>query len=70
MEFEDIKEALEYLFDVSQSTGMVIRTHDSFGLKGKRVATAKDMQDIMFEVVVSVSDLLGFPEIYLEEEKK
>ena len=68
MEFENVKQALEYLLDVAQSTEMVTKTYDGTGLIGERHTDVKDMQDIMFEVAVNIADLLGLEEIYLDEE--
>ena len=69
MEFENVRQALEYLLDVAQSTEMVTKTYDDTGLIEERHATVKDMQEMMFEVAVNIADLLGLEEIYLEKEE-
>lgn len=68
MEFENVRRALEYLLDVAQSTEMTMKTYDGTGLIEERQTDVKDMQDIMFEVAISIADLLGLEEIYLGEE--
>lgn len=68
MEFENVRRALEYLLDIAQSTDMIIKTYDNTGLIEERQTDVKDMQDIMFEVAISIADLLGLEEIYLDEE--
>lgn len=69
MEFENVRQALEYLLDVAQSTEMITKTYDGTGLIEERKATVKDMQEYMFDVTVNIADLLGLEEIYLEKEE-
>ncbi len=56
MEFETVKEALQYLHDVSQA--------DEIRVDGQ-TATAKGYQELIFEVTACIADLLGMSEIYL-----
>ena len=71
MEFENIRQALEYLYELSQLDEITIKTYEKQDCKDlieERHATVKDMQDIMFEVAVNIADLLGLEETYLDEE--
>lgn len=71
MEFENIRQALEYLYELSQLDEITIKTYEKqncTGLIEERHATVKDMQETMFEVAVNIADLLGLEEIYLDEE--
>lgn len=68
MEFENVRQALEYMYKVSQLDEITIRTYDNTDLIEERKATVKDMQEYMFESVVNIADLLGLEEIYLGEE--
>lgn len=71
MEFENIRQALEYLYELSQLDEITIKTYEnqnSTGLIEERKATVKDMQEYMFEATVNIADLLGLEEIYLDEE--
>ena len=68
MEFENVRQALEYMYKVSQLDEITIRTYDNTDLIEERKATVKDMQEYMFESVVNIADLLGLEEIYLDEE--
>lgn len=71
MEFENIRQALEYLYELSQLDEITIKTYEKqncTGLIEERKATVKDMQETMFEVAVNIADLLGLEEIYLDEE--
>ena len=71
MEFENIRQALEYLYELSQLDEITIKTYEKqncTGLIDERKETVKDMQEMMFEVAVNIADLLGLEEIYLDEE--
>lgn len=71
MEFENVRQALEYLYELSQLDEITIKTYENqncTGLIEERKATVKDMQEYMFEVAVNIADLLGLEEIYLDEE--
>ena len=71
MEFENVRQALEYLYKLSQLDEITIQTYEKqnyTGLIEERKATVKDMQEYMFEVAVNIADLLGLEEIYLGEE--
>ena len=56
MEFETVKEALEFLNDLSQADE--IRTNG-------QLATVEDVKELVFEATASIADLLGMEEIYL-----
>ena len=56
MEFETVKEALEFLIDLSQADE--IRTNG-------QLATVEDVKEMVFEATVSIADLLGVEEVYL-----
>ena len=71
MEFENVREALEYMYKMSRLDEITIQTYkkqNCTSLINERKATVKDMQEYMFEVAVSIADLLGLEEIYLGEE--
>ena len=71
MEFENIRQALEYLYELSQLDEITIQTYENqncTSLTNERKATVKDMQEYLFEATVSIADLLGLEEIYLGEE--
>ena len=70
MEFEIVRQALEYLYELSQLDEITIKTYEKQNcteLIEERKATVKDMQEYMFEVAVNIADLLGLEEIYLDE---
>lgn len=56
MEFETVKEALVFLNDLSQADE--IRTNG-------QLATVEDVKEMVLEATVSIADLLGVEEIYL-----
>lgn len=56
MEFESVKEALQYLYAVSQADRIKVDGH---------LATVEDIQELVFEITANISDLLGLSEIYL-----
>lgn len=59
MEFENIKDALQFAIEVA-------RAGHNVTVDGKS-ATVKDMQDLMLEPLCSIADLLGLSELYLEK---
>lgn len=72
MEFENVREALEYLYELSQLDEITIQTYKKQNCKDlieERKATVKDIQEYVFEVAVNIADLLGLEEIYLDEEE-
>ncbi len=56
MEFENVKEALRYLIDLSLAK--------DFKVDGKP-ATTKQVQELFNETLVNVADLLGYEDVYL-----
>ena len=58
MEFENMKEALIYLLDVANSKGITTDGEN---------ATAEDIQELVREAAISMADLLGVSELYLNE---
>lgn len=63
MEFETVKEALKELININQATKIITRKEN-----GKsREITVKELQEINFETLVNVCDLLGMKELYLGE---
>lgn len=70
MEFENVRQALEYLYELSQLDEITIKTYENqncTGLIEERKATVKDMQEYMLEMTTNIADLLGLEEIYLDD---
>lgn len=71
MEYENVREVLKDMYAISQTKDLEIKTYAKPDCKtptSTRQATAKDMQELMFEFVVNIADLLGMEDIYLNEE--
>ncbi len=70
MEFKNVRQALEFLYKISQLDEVTIQTYekqDCIGLIEEREATVKDMQEYMLEMTTNIADLLGLEEIYLDD---
>ena len=70
MEFKNVRQALEFLYKLSQLDEVTIQTYekqDCIGLIEEREATVKDMQEYMLEMTTNIADLLGLEEIYLDD---
>ena len=60
-EFENVREALEWLYSIGKSEGNV--TVDG------RPATIPEIQDMYNNTIVNICDLLGMSDIYLEDQE-
>lgn len=58
MEFENMKEALTFLMDITNSKEITTDGEN---------ATAEDIQELVREAAISMADLLGVSELYLNE---
>ena len=70
MEFKNVRQALEFLYKISQLDEITIQTYEKqncIGLIEEREATVKDMQEYMLEMTTNIADLLGLEEIYLDD---
>ena len=70
MEFKNTRQALEFLYKLSQLDEVTIQTYEKqncTGLIEEREATVKDMQEYMLEITTNIADLLGLEEIYLDD---
>lgn len=70
MEFKNVRQALEFLYKLSQLDEVTIQTYEKqncTGLIKEREATVKDMQEYMLEMTTNIADLLGLEEIYLDD---
>ena len=70
MEFKNVRQALEFLYKISQLDEVTIQTYEKqncIGLIEEREATVKDMQEYMLEMTTNIADLLGLEEIYLDD---
>lgn len=61
MDFETVKEALETMQAIAKAPKITMKD----GEQAERLATVKDIQELLEQAVVSISDLLGMPEVYL-----
>lgn len=61
MEFENVKAALKDTIDIASGTDLKVKTDDG----ELRVATVKDVQELMNERLYNIADLLGMEDIYL-----
>ena len=60
-EFENVREALEWLYSIGKSEGNV--TMDG------RPATIPEFQDMYNDTIINICDLLGMSDIYLEDQE-
>ena len=60
-EFENVREALEWLYSIGTSEGNVT-------VDGRR-ATIPEFQDMYNNTIVNICDLLGMSDIYLEDQE-
>lgn len=58
MEFENIKDALQFAIEVTESDPITVDGNP---------ATIKDVQELIREPLCSIADLLGLSELYLEK---
>lgn len=63
MEFENVKAALKDAIDIASGTDLKVKTDDG----EFRVATVKDVQELMNERLYSIADLLGMSDLYLDD---
>ena len=66
-EFTDARAALEYLETLNnKNCNMVSATENG----KERPATIKDLQEMNYEIIINLCDLLGMSDIYQEGKKK
>lgn len=61
MEFKDLREALEFMFEINNKSSTVT---DQNG----RPASVEDMKELNMEALVSMADLVGMSELYLDDQ--
>ena len=67
MEFENVRQALEFLVECLESESIKVKVYEGSEFVLERDATAQDVKDTVFEVVANIADLLGMSDIYLKE---
>ena len=66
-EFTDARAALEYLETLNNKNCTIVSATEN---GKKRPATIKDLQEMTYETIINLCDLLGMSDIYQEGEKK
>lgn len=66
-EFTDARAALEYLETLNNKNCTIVSATEN---GKKRPATIKDLQEMNYEIIINLCDLLGMSDIYQEGEKK
>lgn len=60
MQFESVRETLEFLFDINRESSSVTN-------KDNRPASVDDMKELNMEALVNIADLLGMSDLYLDD---
>lgn len=60
MEFENLREALEFLLDINSPSSAVTN-------QDNRPASVDDMKELNTEALVSMADLVGMSDLYLDD---
>ena len=60
MEFESLREALEFLLDINSQSSEVTN-------QDNQPASVEDMKELNMEALVNVADLLGISDLYLDD---
>ena len=60
MEFESLREALEFLLDINSQSSAVTN-------QDNQPASVDDMKELNMEALVSMADLVGVSELYLDD---
>ena len=60
MEFENLREALEFLFDINSKSSAVTN-------QDNQPASVEDMKELNMEALVSMADLVGMSDLYLDD---
>ena len=66
-EFTDAHSALEFLETLNNKNCTIVLATEN---GKKRPATIKDLQEMNYETIINLCDLLGMSDIYQEGEKK
>lgn len=66
-EFTDVRAALEYLETLNSKNCTIVSATEN---GKKRPATIKDLQEMNYEIIINLCDLLGMSDIYLGGKKK
>lgn len=66
-EFTDTRAALEYLEILNNKNCTIVSATEN---GKKRPATIKDLQEMNYEIIINLCDLLGMSDIYLGGNKK
>lgn len=61
MEFKDLREALEFLLDINSPSSAVTN-------QDNQPASVEDMKELNMEALVSMADLVGVSELYLDDQ--
>lgn len=66
-EFENARQVLEELEAINNPQSQLPRTHetDINGVTTERLVTAEELQELNYEDIISLCDLLGMSDIYL-----
>lgn len=60
MQFESVRETLEFLFVINSKSSAVTNQDD-------QPASVDDMKELNMEALVNVADLLGMSDLYLDD---
>lgn len=64
MDFDNVREVLEVLFDYNNQKNGVPRIKDDGARKMRDVKT-EELQEVNYELLANVADLLGMSDLYL-----
>lgn len=60
MQFENVREALEFLLDINSQSSAVTN-------QDNQPASVEDMKELNMEALANVADLLGMSDLYLDD---
>lgn len=60
MQFESVRETLEFLFDINSKSSAVTN-------QDNQPASVDDMKELNMEALANVADLLGMSDLYLDD---